>query len=214
MDGRQEQGGGTSARKRLRLLIARTELAEARIQRALRSCADGAEAIRKDAGDQVLVDRHAWRTGSLLVAERLLQSNFPCEVDLGSTFERLATHLLLGSDVMTELRTSFGRVLVSGEVCRWVMIVATELLHVVESSARRSEECTAHIVIDHRKAGLVMRVIAVGGAERPVPPRSGADSLARVTRLMGLFGKLTKSVDAEDVVYEATFRGERVSAAL
>lgn len=203
---------GTLAGRQLRLLLARGELAEARIDRMLRSCALGAEMARQASPGAFLLDRHAWRTGSLLDVEQMLQSDLPAEVDLGTTFEHFATHLLIGSDRLTELRTSFGRVLVSGEVCRWVMLIANELLHVVESSNDGNEGCTAHVVIDHREDGLVMTVIGIGGAERPVPSRSGAAALTRVTKVMGLLGRLSKSVHAGDVVYEANFSGGRVSA--
>lgn len=209
--GKRDRDGALAGRQ-LRLLIARGELAEARIERTLRSCALGAEMAKQGSPDAFLLDRHAWRTGSLLDVEQMLQSDLPAEVDLGATFEHLATHLLIGSDRMTELRTSFGRVLVPGEVCRWVMLIATELLHVVESSSDGDEGCTAHVVIDHREDGLVMSVIAIGGAERPVPSRSGVAALNRATKVMRLLGRLSKTVHAGDVVYEANFSGGRVSA--
>lgn len=209
-----EQGGGSAAaRKKLRLLVARGELAEARAERMMRSCAAGAVEVRNSNTDPATLDRHAWRTGTLLEAERMLQSDLPDEVDLGATFERYATLFLISSGVMTELRTSFGRILVGGEVCRWIMMVATELLHVVETSADAAVGCTAHVVIDHAARGIVLTVVAVGGADRPVPSRSGAGALARTNRLMELFGGLSTSVRAGDIVYEAVFDGGRASAA-
>lgn len=213
MDGEQHDYRASAARKQVRLLIARGELAEARAERMMLSCAAEAAQVRKASTDQMLLDRHAWRTSTLLEAERMLQADLPAEVDLGETFERYATRFLISSDLMTELRTSYTRVLVSGEVCRWIMLVAAELLHTVESSADTDVGCTAKIVIEHRSDGIVMTVMAVGGADRPVPSHSGAAALARTSRLMALFGDLSTSVRADDVVYEARFLGGRVSAA-
>lgn len=142
----------------------------------------------------------------------MLQAPLPSEVDLGVTFERYATLFLISSGTMRELRTTFAGVLVGGEVCRWVMMVANELLHVIESTADAAIGCTASIVVQHLEIGIVMSVIAVGGADRPVPSQSGADALARAGRLMRLFGDLSTSVHAKDVVYQATFEGARVGA--
>lgn len=206
-------GGSSTARKQLKLLIARGELAEARAERMMRSCAAEAAEVRLAGGDQLMLDRHAWRTSTLLDAERMLQRVLPAEVDLGEVFEGYATRFLIGSDVMTELRTSTACVLVSGEVCRWLMLVAAELLHAIESAADPNFGCKASVSIDHREDGLVMRIVSLGAYGRPVPRESGAAALARTGRLMKLFGRFDKIVQGADVTYEATFLGGRVCAA-
>lgn len=208
----QEDDGQTAASDEIRLLVARGDLAEARALRLIGSCATSADEVREPGADQDLLDRHALRARTMLAAERLIQSQLPGEVDLGDTLTRYATHFLIGSEVMTELRTSAGLVLVGGEVCRWMMMVAAELLHAVESTSRRCVECKASIVIDHRDHGIVMSVIAHGAQRYPVPRRSGVEAIARASRVMKLLGDFATSSGDGDVAYVATFRGGRESA--
>ena len=212
MEDEEADGGQVAAGRQLRLLAARGELAEARAVRMMRSCAAAAAELRESETDQTLVAGHALRTTTMLKGERLLQSNMPAEIDLGTTFSRYATHFLIGSDTMVELQTSAGPVVVDGEVCRWVMLIAAELLHAIETTGHPSFECRAGVAIDHVDRGIVMSVIAYNGQERPVPRQSGADAIARVSRLMKLFGEFVTSCSGSDVVYQATFHGRRVGA--
>ena len=215
MSNDQDHAKRELARKHLKLLMARGELAEARAERMLRSCAEEAGELRTIPGDQMMLDRHAWRTSVMLDAERMLQAPLPEEVDLGQVFERFATYTLIGSATLTELKTSTACVLVSGEVCRWVMTVVAELLYAIESSADPNHGCKAEVVINHEPGiGLTMRVASLGGPGRPVPSSSGSAALERTARLMELFGSLKQNAEGGDVTYVATFAGGHVTVGL
>lgn len=204
MDGEKEM---ERARRRVGLLAARGEFAEARAERALRGFADEAAQIRLDGSDQALLDRHAFRTRTLLDAERTLQADLHGEVELGEAFEGWATRALISSDMVTELRTSTTCVLVPGDVCRWVMIVAAELVHVAEASADPNRGCRISVTIDHVETGLVMRLSSIGGLVRPVPSRSGASALERTARIMRVLGDFRHGVEGSDLTWVATFAG-------
>jgi hypothetical protein len=197
-----------AARKQVRLLMARGEFAEARAERVLRSLSSEASAIRLDPNDQPMLDRHAFRSRTVLDVEQMLQSTLPDEVVLGEVFERFATRAVIASDVMIGLESSTVYALVGSELCRWVMTVAAELLHAIESACDRDVGCRGSVHIDYEAGrGLVMRVTAVGGARRPMPGVSGVEALERTGRLMRLFGSFDQSIEDGDLVYEAVFAG-------
>ncbi len=204
-DGGQEDKRA-QARKQVRLLMARGEFAEARCERMLRSVADEASELCLEGSEQAYLDRHAFRSRTLLDAERMLQSALPNEVILGEVFERYATRALTSSNVICELHTSTAYLLVGGEFCRWIMTIAAEVLAVIESGADRDIGSRASVAIDHEpNAGIVMRITSLGGAVRPVPPGAGLAAIERTARVMRLFGKFSQDIEGEDLVYVATF---------
>lgn len=206
-DGSQEDKRA-QARKQVRLLMARGEFAEARSARMLRSLSGEATELRLEGGDQALLARHAFRSRTLLEVERMLQETPTDEVILGEVLERYATLSAIASDVMVELRTSIACLLVGPELCRWIITIAAEIIHVIESSADRDVGCRARIAVSHEEgAGVVMRITSLGGVKRPVPASSGMAAMERASRVMGLFGNFRKEVDECDVVYIATFAG-------
>lgn len=196
------------ARKHVRLLMARGEFAEARSARMLGSMAEEASELRLACGEQMYLDRHAFRSRTLLDAERMLQADIPSEVVLGDVFERYATRALIASDVMVELKTYTACLLVGGEFCRWIMAVTAELLHAIESTTDRSVGCRASVTIDHEEGvGIVMRITSLGGSSRPVPTATGLAAIERTGRLMRLFGRFRQDIEGGDLVYVATFAG-------
>jgi hypothetical protein len=192
----------------MRLLMARGEFAEARSARMLRSLSDEAAQLRLDGRDQALLDCHAFRSRTMLTVERLLQQTYPDDVILGEALDRYATLAAIASEAMVELRSSIACLLVGPELCRWIMCIAAEVVHAIESSADRNVGCRAMIGVEHEEGiGVVMRITSLGGLERPVPTSTGLAALERTSRIMGLFGGFRKEVHGSNIVYVATFAG-------
>lgn len=203
------------ARRQLRLIEARSEFAEARAERLLSLCAVEAAEVRREGGCTELLERHVMWTRSRLEAERTLQDELEEAVDLSIHVERYVNRLIVSSPSMTELRTSTASVMVAGEFCRWIMVIAAELLYVIETSAHPVDGCRASIRIwFEQDRGLSMRVVSLDGAERPMPSRSGYKALTRTRRLMAHLGEFTQRIDDDgDLTYELLFPGVSVNPA-
>lgn len=182
--GRREVGIDLAGRQLDELLA---EAAAARAARSLSRCAEAMDDALLSR-DLAAVADAAPIARALRELERLTAGPMPDELDVAPLLERIATMHLIASGRLSLLRTRIPSLPASARVARCMVAVVRELLHVVESAAARDpdgHEASLVVTVDD---GFVTFVGTAGEGAAAVPTGTGADAMARLTRLADACG--------------------------